>query len=169
MADVKKRGVITAVDEAKHASLSSSVDRRHLTKRAASEYHDVVFCGQRVWAMWDTGSSFTLVTKPLAEELGLQWVPFMTEFQLVSGSKHSTVGVIRNCTLRLHPRVELTLAEVRVLDSTDMNMILGQDVIGDKLSGVWRRKGINTDGGKSFALYEVGKPPDVVLYSVRLY
>ena len=71
--------------------------------------------------------------------------------------------------LRLHPRVELTLAEVRVLDSTDMNMILGQDVIGDKLSGVWHRKGVNIDGGKSFALYEVGKPLDVVLYSVHLY
>ena len=48
-------------------------------------------------------------------------------------------------------------------------MILGQDVVGDKLSGVWRRKGINGDGGKSFVLYKVRKPPDVVLYSVCLY
>ena len=56
-----------------HKSLSQSVDEHHITRRMCAEYHDVILEGSRLWAMWDSGTLFYLMTVPLAHELGLQW------------------------------------------------------------------------------------------------
>ena len=107
--------------------------------------------------MWDTGSSFTLITfvflLPLANELGLEVSGDMVDFEVVSGASYLAVGILHNMKLRLHPKLELTLEAVRVVDSDRMTMILGQDVIGQHLTGGWKRKGVTQDCGTSAVLY----------------
>ena len=51
--------------------ISNSVDKYYLTHRAVSEY-DNALDGKRVWAMWDNGIFFILITKLLATEWGLK-------------------------------------------------------------------------------------------------
>ena len=103
--------------------------------------------------MWDTGSSFTLITTPLANELGLEVSGGTVDFEVVSGASYRAAGILQNVKLRLHPKLELTLEAVRVVDSDRMTMILGQDVIGQHLTGGWKRKGVIQDGGTSAVLY----------------
>ena len=57
---------------------------------------------------------------------------------------------------------------MRILDHTDMNVILRQDIVDDKLEGLLRTKGMSTDAVVSYALYEVGKRTEGVLYWIRL-
>ena len=75
--------------------------------------------------MWHTGSSFTLITTPLGSELGLEVSGGMVDFELVSGASYCMVGILHNVKLRLHPKLELMLEAVRVVNSDRMTMILG--------------------------------------------
>ena len=103
--------------------------------------------------MWDTGSSFTLITTPLANKLGLEVSGGTVDFKVISGASYRAVGILPNVKLRLHPKLELMLEAVPLLNSDRMTMILGQDVVDQHLTGGWKRKGVIQDGGTSAVLY----------------
>ena len=44
--------------------------------------------------------------------------------------------------VKMYPGIEKTLSEISMFNNTDMNIILGLDAVGDKLNGLWQRKGI---------------------------
>ena len=99
--------------------------------------------------MWDTGASFSLITTPLAHELGLTWTSTRSNaFKVVSGSRLQSAGVATNLVLRLHEDVELVIAKLRVVESSDMSLILGQDIISSK-GEHWRRRGQTTENGRT--------------------
>ena len=75
------------------------------------------------------------------------------DFEVVSGASYHAVGILHNMKLRIHPKLELTLEAVRVVDSDHMTIIFGQDVIGQHLTGGWKRKRVTQDGGTLAVLY----------------
>ena len=58
------------------AKLSERVDKRHLTRMTPmAKYFDVSLDNYRVYALNDTGSTFTLLSSALTKELGMRINP----------------------------------------------------------------------------------------------
>ena len=78
------------------AKLSERVDKRHLTRMTPmAQYFDVSLDNYRVYALNDTGSTFTLVSSALAKELGLRINPAgKARFKVVDGAVKSFVGTL---------------------------------------------------------------------------
>ena len=53
------------------------------------------------------------------------WTPVKNPVQVVSGAKLSSVGLAHDVVLHLHKEVELVLKHVRVVESSEMSLVLG--------------------------------------------
>ena len=101
-----------------------------------------------LWGMWDPGDLFTLIARPLAQELGLQWRLVASHFQVISGGRLQMLGVIKGASIRLHKKVALNVREIKVVESMQMNLVLGQNLINCiAKDGLWCTKGSTTDNG----------------------
>lgn len=76
-------------------TIASRLDKRHLlSRKPGSKYFDLGFDAYRLWALFDTGANFSMVTTRLCKELGLPVAPFDKSFSLANGATGKFAGCL---------------------------------------------------------------------------
>ncbi len=137
-------------------AMAEFLDRRHLSRRKpGARYLDLIFDTFRLWALFDTGANFTMVTTALCRALGLIVHPFDRTFQLANGETGKFAGCLPEVVIQLHDRLEVTVRNVRVLEAEYVGLLLGTDVFSEEGNGVLSLVSIVRDGDHTMLTVEV--------------
>ena len=63
----------------------------------------------------------------------------------------------------------MNICNVAVMESGELVMILGQDVLSETGNQMLRRTGTRSEGGRAYVQVEAGKPGSGIWYSIWLY
>ena len=149
---------VTEVTLQPRKPLCDYLDRRTLiTMKPGARYVDVVFDTFRLWALFDTGANFSMITSRLARDLGLTLAPFNRTFLVANGVVGRFAGLIREAKLQLHDSLEVTLKNVRVIEASYSGLLLGTDVFADAGTGPLTLVSIARDGDAVHLTMEVAR------------
>ncbi len=138
--------------------IAAHLDKRALTARKpGSKYFDLVFASYRLWALFDTGANFSMITTKLCRELGLAVAPFDKQFSLANGVTKRFAGCLPEVVIQLHDRLDITLCNVRVMEAGYSGLLLGTDVLSEEGNGVLTQVSIAKDGQHTLLTVEVAE------------
>ena len=139
-------------------TIASCLDKRHLmARKPGSKYFDLAFASYRLWALFDTGANFSMITTKLCKALGIAIAPFDKSFSLANGATGKFAGCLPEVIVQLHDRLEITLKNVRVLDAAYSGLLLGTDVFSEEGNGVLSQVSIARDGAQTLLTVEVNE------------
>ena len=92
-----------------------------------SQYLKVGIDNYLLWAMYDSGSSYMLLSTGLFKELGLAvnmtWLP--GSYRVADGSLQKFAGHLEPQVLQLHNDLVLTIEDITVIESEKLQFLIG--------------------------------------------
>ena len=109
-------------------SMSKRVEKLRTVPRVlGSQYLKIGIDNYLLWAMYDSGSSYTLLSTGLCKELGLAvdttWPP--GSYRVADGSLQRFAGRLEPQVLQLHDDLALTVEEIAVIESEEPRFLIG--------------------------------------------
>ena len=109
-------------------SMSKRVEKlRTVLCVPGSQYLKVGIDNYLLWAMYDSGSSYTLLSTGLCKELGLAvnttWPP--GSYRVADGLLQKFAGRLEPQVLQLHDDLALTVEEIAVIESEEPRFLIG--------------------------------------------
>ena len=109
-------------------SMSKRVEKlRTVLCVPGSQYLKVGIDNYLLWAMYDSGSSYTLLSTGLCKELGLAvnttWPP--GSYRVADGLLQKFAGRLEPQVLQLHDDLALTVEDIAVIESEEPQFVIG--------------------------------------------